>query len=141
MELLHKLDNYKNYGLLFIRIALGIMFMYHGFPKLMGGTASWAQIGGAMSLLGISFLPAFWGFMAAAVEFFGGILFVAGFQFRIVCALQAINMVVATVFHFSNGDGLGGAAHAIEDCIIFIGLIFVGAGIYSVDNKLKPAVI
>jgi putative oxidoreductase len=28
---------YKNFGLLVIRVGLGILFIYHGLPKLLGG--------------------------------------------------------------------------------------------------------
>lgn len=134
MGLLNKLDNYKNIGLLVIRIGLGIMFIYHGYPKIAGGPSQWEQLGGAMNFLGLGFFPVFWGFMAAATEFIGGFLIIIGWQFRAVCILQAVNLVVAAAFHFGQGQGLGEAAHAIEDCIVFAGLIFIGAGLYSVDN-------
>jgi putative oxidoreductase len=134
MALLNKLDNYKNIGLLIIRIGLGIMFIYHGFPKITGGPAQWEQLGGAMNFLGIGFFPAFWGFMAAATEFIGGFLLIIGWQFRVVSILQVLNLVVAAAFHFGQGQGLGDAAHAVEDCIVFAGLIFTGAGLYSLDN-------
>jgi len=135
MTLLNNLDKHKNIGLFVIRIGLGIMFMYHGYPKLAGGPAQWTQIGGAMGYLGLGFAPAFWGFMAAITEFVGGFFIIIGFQFRIVCILQAINLIVAAAFHFGQGQGLGDAAHAIEDCIVFAGLIFIGAGLYSIDNN------
>jgi putative oxidoreductase len=34
-----------------------------------------------------------------------------------------------------EGQGIGGAAEAIEDAIVFAGLIFVGPGKYSVDKR------
>jgi putative oxidoreductase len=37
--------------------------------------------------------------------------------------------------HFGVGDGLKGAAHAIEDAVMFAGLFFIGPGKYSVDKK------
>jgi uncharacterized membrane protein YphA (DoxX/SURF4 family) len=46
-----------------------------------------------------------------------------------------INLIVAAATHFGQGDGLGGAAHAIELAFVFAGLIFVGPGKYSVDKK------
>ncbi|RYE11623.1 MAG: DoxX family protein [Sphingobacteriaceae bacterium] len=135
MAILENLGNYKNLGLLIIRIGLGVMFIWHGVPKLAGGPDGWEKLGGAMQTVGISFAPAFWGFMAAVIETFGGLLFLIGLAFRPVCILLTINLIIATLMHFSKGDGLHGAAHAIEDAIMFAGLIFVGPGLYSIDKK------
>jgi putative oxidoreductase len=135
MALFEKLGNYRNFGLLIIRVGLGIMFVYHGLPKLEGGPKMWEQIGLAMGNVGIHFLPAFWGFMAAATEAVGGVLLILGLAFRPVCLLLVINLVIAALFHFHKGDGWGGAAHAVEDAIMFAGLLFIGPGKYSVDKK------
>ena len=135
MAIFGNLGNYKNLGLLLIRIGLGIMFIYHGVPKLAGGPELWGKLGGAMKGVGISFAPAFWGFMAAATETFGGLLLIIGLAFRPVCILLIINLMIAALMHLGKGDGLQGAAHAIEDAIMFLGLLFIGPGIYSVDKK------
>ena len=126
--------NYANTGLLIIRIGLGLMFIYHGLPKLMGGEKTWAQLGGATQYIGINFWPVLWGFLCAAVELFGGFLLILGLVFRPVCALLVINLIVAVVMQLSKGDGLLGASHAIEDAIVFAGLFFIGPGRYSVDR-------
>ena len=47
-------------------------------------------------------------------------------------------MLVAAVSHLSRGDGLSGASHAIELGIVFLSLIVIGAGKYSVDEQLHP---
>lgn len=135
MAVFENLSSYKNLGLLIIRIGLGVMFIFHGVPKLSGGPEHWEKIGGAMKVVGISYAPAFWGFMAAVTETFGGLLLMIGLAFRPVCILLFINLIVAAVMHFSKGDGLQGAAHAIEDAIMFLGLIFIGPGLYSIDKK------
>ena len=44
-------------------------------------------------------------------------------------------MIVAALVHFSKGDGVNGASHAIELAIVFFGLIFIGPGKYSVDKR------
>ncbi len=135
MAFLAKLGNYKNTGLLIMRLGLGLMFMYHGYSKLLGGPEKWEAVGGAMRYIGISFIPSFWGFLAAATETFGGFLVIPGLAFRPVCVLLAFTMFVASVMHLKNGDGLATASHAIELCIVFMGLSFVGPGRYSVDKK------
>jgi len=134
MALFGNLGNYKNFGLLIIRVGLGIMFIYHGFPKLSGGVKGWEQLGGSAKYIGIHFWPVFWGFMAAVTETFGGFLLIIGLAFRPVCLLLVINLIVAALTVFSKG-GLMDASHAIEDAIVFAGLLFVGPGKYSVDKK------
>lgn len=135
MAIFSKLSRYKDFGLLIIRVGLGIMFIYHGFPKLTGGLKSWEEVGSATKYVGVHFWPAFWGLLAAAVETFGGFLLIIGLAFRPVCLLLVINLVVAALFHFGTGGGLGEAAHAIEDAVVFAGLFFIGPGKYSVDKK------
>ena len=131
------LNKHRHTGLLILRIGLGLMFVFHGAPKLFGGAEKWGQIGMAMASLGIGFMPAFWGFMAAISEFFGGICLILGIVFRPACILLTITMLVATISHLGRGDGLSGASHAIEAGIVFLSLILIGAGKYSLDEKLQ----
>jgi len=135
MALFSGLGNYKNTGLLLLRIGLGIMMMMHGLPKLTGGVDRWEAVGGAMGNLGITFFPVFWGLMAAVSETFGGFLLLIGLAFRPACLLLAFTMLTAAINHLSRGDGLMGASHPIELCIVFLGLLFIGPGKYSVDKK------
>ncbi len=132
------LNKHRHTGLLILRIGLGCMFLFHGAPKLFGGPEKWEQIGMAMAVLGIGFIPTFWGLMAAISEFIGGICLILGLFFRPACTLLAITMMVAAASHLSRGEGLGGASHAIEDGIVFLSLILIGAGKYSLDEKLNP---
>jgi putative oxidoreductase len=135
MAYLSKLNNYKNTGLLIIRIGLGAMMIFHGYPKMLGGPEGWLGLGSSIKYIGITFLPVIWGFLAALVETLGGFLLLIGLAFRPVCILLVINMVVAAATHLGKGDGLQGASHAIELAIVFAGLLFVGPGKYSVDKK------
>jgi putative oxidoreductase len=135
MALFGNLGNYKNFGLLIIRVGLGIMFIYYGFPLLGGGVKRWEELGSAIKYAGIHFWPVVWGLLAAAVETFGGFLLIIGLVFRPVCLLLVITLVVAALSHFGRGEGIDGAAHAIEDAVMFAGLLFVGPGKYSVDKK------
>ena len=132
-----QLDKYRQTGLLVLRLGLGIMFVIHGFPKMMAGPEKWAELGGVMGLLGLKFAPAVWGFMAAFAELGGGLLLILGFFFRPACALLAFTMFVAMFMHLSKGDSLNIASHAIEACITFISLIFIGPGDYALDSKIK----
>ncbi len=127
---------YHDLGLLLLRVGLGIMFMVHGYPKLVGGPTAWAGIGGVMGTVGLGFAPAFWGFMAAVAEFGGGLLLVLGLWFRLACFVLLITMIMATVMHVSKGDGFSGYSHALESAFVFLGLLFAGPGQYSLDERL-----
>jgi len=135
MALLSNLNNYRNTGLLIIRVGLGAMMVYHGYPKLLGGTEMWTGLGSATKYVGITFLPVVWGFLSAATETIGGLLVIFGLAFRPACLLLCINLIVAAMSHFGKGQGLMDASHAIELAFVFAGLTFVGPGKYSVDKK------
>ena len=135
MALLASLGKYRNTGIVIIRLGLGIMFIIHGYPKLLGGPEQWEMIGGSMKYLGITVFPVAWGLLAGLAETFGGFLILIGLAFRPACILLALTMTVAATMHLSNGDGLVTASHAIEVGIVFFGLAFIGPGRYSVDKK------
>ncbi len=62
-----------------MRLGVGLMFFFvHGLPKMQAGPELWTKLGVAMSNVGITFAPDFWGFMAASAECFGGLLLAAG---------------------------------------------------------------
>jgi hypothetical protein len=68
MAILGKLGNYRNFGLLIIRVGLGLMFIYHGLPKLAGGVETWRGLGYINQNVGIPFCRYFGALMAAATE-------------------------------------------------------------------------
>ncbi len=133
--MLAKLGRYNSFGLLILRLGVGVMMILHGYPKLIGGPEKWQKIGAAMGDLGIDIYPAFWGFMAAFAEAVGGLLVAVGWQFRLANVLLLITMLVAAFKHINAGDGIMGASHAIELAFVFAGLLFIGAGKYAVDKK------
>lgn len=128
------LNKYRDAGLLILRIGIGCMFIYHGFPKIFGGPQMWTNVGlMAMPGLGIKFAPAFWGFMAGFSELVGGILIIFGLFFRIACALLLITMATAAHMQLTS-RGMLAASQPIEDGILFLSLILIGPGKYSLDE-------
>ena len=122
------LGKYRDFGLLVLRLGVGVMFLFHGWPKLMGGPVKWEALGTAMGYLGIHVIPVFWGLMAALSEFFGGVCLILGVVFRPACLLLLGTMAVAATMHLQRGDGLQVASHAIELGFVFFGLLFIGPG-------------
>jgi putative oxidoreductase len=136
MAVFESLGKYRNTGLLIIRVGLGMMMMVHGFPKLSGGTEMWAQIGGSMKTVGVDFFPMGWGFMAAATEAVGGLFLLLGLFFRPAAILLLFTMIIASIVHLSDPkQGIMDASHAIELGVVFLGLVFIGPGKYSIDKK------
>ena len=129
-------DKYRDSGLLILRVGIGIMFMGHGYPKVLGGPEKWASLGGAMKSFGIDFFPTFWGSLAAFAELVGGALLAIGFLTRPACFFLLITMIVAAAMHISKGHPFMKYAHSVEASILFLSLIFIGPGKYSVDEKM-----
>jgi putative oxidoreductase len=127
------MKSYTDLGILVIRIGLGIMMMVHGMPKLFAGVEKWSALGGSMKMFGITIVPVFWGFLAAFAEAIGGLMVTLGVAFRFACALLIVTMIVAAASHFSRGDGLMGASHAIETGVAFLGLFLLGPGKYKLS--------
>lgn len=130
-------NNFRNIGLLILRIGLGIMFILHGYPKMFGGPEKWTEVGGAVQYLGIHFTPMFFGFMAGVAEFFGGIFLLLGLFFTPSLILLLLVMIVATFKSVGVGNDFAIYSHSIEIGIVFLSLLFLGPGKHSLDRKLQ----
>ena len=122
-------------GLLILRIGIGVIFIFHGLPKLLGGIEAWTQLGSTMSLVGVNFAPTFWGFMAAAVEVFGAVFIMIGLLHRPVALMLVFTMIVALLMHVSAGDPFTIYSNALKAMIVFIALLVTGPGRYSLDYR------
>ena len=71
---------YADAGILFIRIGIGIPFVFvYGIMKIEGGPEMWQMVGSAMANIKINFGHVFFGFLASASEFFWRDTYSAGF--------------------------------------------------------------
>ena len=127
----------QNLGLLIIRLGLGVMFMIHGYPKVVGGPEKWAALGAAVKHVGIHIWPTFFGAAAAFSEFIGGFLLILGVLFQPACACLALTMFVAASYHLGSDHGFGKASHPIALFFVFVGLFFIGSGQYGLSIKVK----
>ena len=126
-------------GLLLIRLGIGTsLLVFHGYGKIAGGPDRWVKLGGEMQHLGISFLPVFWGFMAGFSESFCSILLILGLFFRPAAGLLAFTMLVASLRHLNLpagavNAGWSGASHALELLAVYLGLLLIGPGRFTVS--------
>lgn len=134
MAIFGKLSRYQDFGLLLLRVGVGAMMIWHGFPKLKGGPELWEKIGGAMANYGLHDFPRFWGFMAGFTESVGGLLFILGFLFRPACAFLVFMMITAAMQSYGSG-GMKMASHAIELGIVFLSMFIIGPGRFSIDKR------
>lgn len=132
-----KRGKFRNIGLVILRVGLGIMMILHGYPKMFGGPEMWTEVGTAMQYLGINWAPMFFGFIAGVTEFFGGIFLILGLFFTPTVFFLLVVMIVATAKSLGIGDGFAGYSHSIEVGIVFLSMILIGPGKYSLDQKLK----
>ena len=135
-KLFHTSNDAMHIALFIIRVGFGIIYIMHGFPKIIGGPERWEAVGGAMGVVGLGFAPAFWGFMASLAEFGGGLLLVLGLYTRIAAAFLAFTMLIATIMHISVGDPLSAVLHPVKGLVVFVALLYSGSGIYAIDTRL-----
>ena len=139
------LSKYREGGLLFLRVGIGILFIVHGMLMISGNghwynlrvmQNHWHEIGAAgMRPVGMNSYLTLWGALAFFSEFIGGIFLILGFCFRPACAFLAVTMTMATIMHVKHHDNFNSAiSHAAEMAIVFYSLLFIGPGKYSIDK-------
>jgi putative oxidoreductase len=119
-------------ALLLLRVALGIVFVMHGWQKLtVFGHAGFANMLGS---LGVPF-PAVNAAIVIAAELGGGLALLAGAGTRVAAALLAFTMVVAiATVHLPNGFFLPtGYEFALTLLLVNVAVVLTGAGRYSID--------
>lgn len=88
-------------GLLALRMALGVIFLLHGWEKLFGGGLSF--VSQMLEMVGWA-LPAWTLVAVALMELGGGLALIIGFGSRLAAAILAVEMVVVVVlFHARQG--------------------------------------
>jgi putative oxidoreductase len=131
-DFLRFLNSFQPLGLLILRVALGVIFFTHGYPKL-------AHANPAMQAMFVQHgLPAQFVYVAGVLETFGGLLLLVGLFMRAAALLLAIEMCVAiTKVHMVHGIM---AVHDYEFPLALaaagFALATVGAGAASLDHLL-----
>src|ERR1700678_700049 len=88
---MHNLEKLKPLALLLLRLGLGAIFIYHGYPKLFVNTRE------AMAGFVHMGFPSYFVYIAGAIEFFGGCLLIVGLFTRVAALFIAGEMAVALV--------------------------------------------
>ncbi len=86
---MQSLEKLKPVALLLLRLAMGVIFIHYGYPKLFvhprSSVAWFAQHG----------FPGYFAYLSGVLELFGGLMLIAGLFTRIAGLLLAVEMAVA----------------------------------------------
>jgi putative oxidoreductase len=119
-------------ALLILRVVLGIIMLYHGWPKItdLGGTI------GAFTGMGIP-APAVAAIFSTVAEFVGGLLMVVGAFTDIAGLMFTIDMLGAITFvHAKNGFsvGKGGVEWPLLLVAAALAIALAGPGRYAMGR-------
>lgn len=122
----------KNVGvaLLVLRIALGVIFLFHGIDKFQNGIENAA---GFFTSLG---LASFLAYITAVIEIIGGIMMIAGLGTRVVGFLFAIIMVGAIVTVKLSLGLINGFEFELALLAMSITLVMTGSPWVSIDRLI-----
>jgi len=130
---MQSLEKLKPLSLLLLRLALGAIFIYHGYPKLFGHTREAVQ-----GFVRLGF-PGYFAYISGLIEFFGGCMLIAGLFTRVAGLLLTIEMAIGIwkVGHLA-ADPM--AVRNYETPLVLavsaFALATLGAGVVSFDQAI-----
>jgi putative oxidoreductase len=130
---MQSLDRLKPLALLLLRVALGIIFIFHGYPKLFTHTRETMQMFEHMGF------PGYFAYVAGTFEFFGGIMLILGLFTRIAGLLLAGEMTIALWrVHLPQGPitMVKNYEFPLMLAVAAFTLATVGAGLISLDQAI-----
>src|SRR4029077_3640261 len=128
------------FGLLILRLVIGLTLAAHGSQKLFGVWGGPGMTGWTQSVQRLRIRPATpWAWVAALSEFGGGLLLAFGLLSPLgsLAIIAAMLVAIATV-HLANGfwNGKRGYEFNLSLIVGAAAVAFTGPGTYSLDNAL-----
>jgi putative oxidoreductase len=130
---MQSMEKLKPLALLLLRLALGVIFAFHGYPKLFIHTQETMQ-----GFMHMGF-PAYFAYIAGVIEFFGGCLLIVGLFTRVAGLFLAGEMAVALVkVHgiLSNPMKVDAYQFPLAMAVGAFALATFGAGLISLDQAV-----
>ncbi|HEY6537175.1 MAG TPA: DoxX family protein [Candidatus Nitrosocosmicus sp.] len=126
---IHIIDKVREFSPLPLRIIIGITFIIHGLPKLVG-------VGKTQGFFGHMGLPPELALPIALLEVIGGIVLICGILTRITSILLIIEMIGA-IFTAKISKGFVGG-YELDLLLIFIAisLLISGPGRISIERDI-----
>ena len=122
-------------ALLLIRIAAGLVFLYHGSAILFGAFGG----PGPQGFAAFMHAPAIVGYLVGLAQFGGGLTILTGFLVRIGAVCIIIVMLGAIfLVHLPHGFDISkqGIEYALTQLLIALALLIAGGGTYSLGSLL-----
>lgn len=127
----HNTSNNIHFAILFLRVAIGVLMLVHGIPKLeslfSGEPIQFASVFGLSPAISLG--------LAVFAEVVCSVLLIAGFATRLVVLPLIVTMLVA-VLQIHAADPFAVKEMGIHYLITYIALLFTGSGKYSLDYLL-----
>ena len=117
----------SDWVLLFVRLVLGAVMIYYGWPKIKDLKSN------AKDFDKMGFAPGiFWGTITALIEFVGGIAMIVGFFAEIAAFFFAIQMIVGTIWKVTKTDKpFTDWSYDLQLLAMSLVIITFGAGLYA----------
>lgn len=129
-----------------LRLVLGVVFFAHGAQKMLGWFGGYGFRGTMGFFMQMMHIPAIFGFLAIAAEFFGGLGLIFGLLTRIAALGVSVVMLVAIfMVHLTNGFFMNWAGQQKGEGIEYhllvlamtVALMIRGAGAFSLDRAIS----
>lgn len=125
-----------DWGILVLRLGIGIMFAAHGLQKAFGFFSGPGIKGFSQMLSGLGFAPALpWAYLAAYTEVLGGVFLIVGLYTRSSAAMLLVLIVIAAIkVHLGKGFFLsnGGFEYTFVIAAACLSLVLLGPGKFSI---------
>ena len=124
-----------NAALLILRIAIALVFLYHGSATLFGAFGG----PGPQGFAGFMHAPVMVGYLVGLAQFAGALAILSGVLIR-TGAICIMVVMLGAIFlvHLPNGFdiGKGGMEYALTQLLMALALFITGAGAYSLNSWL-----
>jgi putative oxidoreductase len=124
------LKRWEPVALLLLRLGLATVFIYHGYPKLFGGTERFVESFQAIGL------PAYVVYIAGVIELFGGIALALGLFTPIAGLLLVLDMAAA-MWKYNLNEGISAVREYELPLILGLAALAIaatGGGPFSLDR-------
>jgi len=129
--------NATDLALLILRVGTGVIFIPHGYPKMTGGggdkKGGHAHLTQSLAQMGLPFPYAF-AALVGAIELFGGLLLILGWQTHLASLALAFVMLVATGRVLVQRGFVGEADFPFSLLLASLALALLGGGTVSLEQ-------